>query len=208
MEMTSSIQTTLANRSATVTNPSGNVIPGQSVTWTIAGTSTGNGTLSTGNGGSASSTNFTGTLPGTVYLTASLSGYSSVTSTITVQAAGPVVDSLSFVPSPGSKGGTATVIGHDNVVLSITSNWSSDPSVTTVECALPARRMNKCEPHLAQKHFNRSCDDAYSAIRSEPVTTDSAVATGPFAGPLRLDGGPVVLHGELQGPESYVDLSV
>ena len=96
--------------SARVTDPSGNVIPGQAVTWTIAGTSTGNGTLSTGSGGSASSTNFTGTLPGIVYLTASLSGYSSVNSTITVQAAGPIVDSLSFAPSPDSKGGTATVV--------------------------------------------------------------------------------------------------
>src|SRR5471032_2348870 len=51
---------------------------------------------------------------------------------------------------------------------------SSDPSVTTVECASPARRMNKCEPHLAQKHFSRLADEAYSATRSAPTVTESA----------------------------------
>ena len=113
------------NFTATVTDPSGNVIPGQAVNWAISG----GGSLSQTNG---SGTTFTATTPGNGFiLTASSSGYSDATNTINVVAAGPVFDSLNFTMSAGNKGGTATAVGHDNVAHSINHSWSASDSLIT-----------------------------------------------------------------------------
>ena len=110
---------------AVVTDPSGNPIPGQAVNWTVSG----GGNVSPANG---TGTLFTATTPGGPFtVTASLAGYTPVTDSVTVIAAGPVVNSFGFVMAPGYKGGTLTIVGHDNVVHSINSTFSASDSGVT-----------------------------------------------------------------------------
>jgi len=109
---------------ATVLDQFGSVMAGQAVNWSISG----GGTINPPNG---VSTTFTATTPGGPFtLTASLGSATPGTASITVLAAGPVFDSLSFTMSPSTKGGTASATGHDNVAHSVSSSWSSDSSIT------------------------------------------------------------------------------
>jgi len=119
---------------ATVYDQTGTgVIVGQSVNWLVSG----GGSLSTGSNGSGVSTTFTATTPGSFTLTGSFGSATPGTAAITVLAAGPVVDSFTFNMSGGNKGGTLTIIGHDNVAHTVSSQFnSSDPSVTFTPTSL------------------------------------------------------------------------
>ena len=111
--------------SATVVTGNSQLFTGnESVTWSVNG----GGSLSTA--GPSTSTTFTAVSTGTWTLTAKVGAQTVGTGTITVTAAGPVVDSFNFSMSAGNKGGTLTIVGHDNVVHAVSSSFSSDPSVT------------------------------------------------------------------------------
>jgi len=114
---------------ATVKDQFGNPINGQAVNWSVNG----GGSVSPSNG---VSTTFTATTPGSFTLTASVFPATPSTATIAVIAAGPQVSSFTFVMSPGNEGGILTIVGHDNVVHSVSSQFSSDPSVTFAPASL------------------------------------------------------------------------
>jgi hypothetical protein len=116
---------------ATVKDPSGIVISNAQVTW--SGSITDGGTLSTT--GPSASTNFTATVPGIYTLTASsitvMGNTVTANDTVTVLAAGPQFNSLTFTMSQTDKGGTATAASHDNATSQWTDVWSASNAGVT-----------------------------------------------------------------------------
>jgi hypothetical protein len=116
---------------ATVRDQFNNVIPGQTVNWSVSG----GGTIP---GGASATKTFTATTPGGPFtLTASLSGASNGTAQITVVAAGPFFATPpTLTVNPNNLTGTLTALGDDNVFgeSSLTYTWTleSGPAAISV----------------------------------------------------------------------------
>lgn len=114
---------------ATVKDPSGNVIPGQAVTWSVNG----GGSLTANNG---ASTTFNATTPGSFTLTASLAGYPDATASITVVASGIQITQQPTLTLTTNNAGVVATNATDNVLgnASIIYTWTlqSGPSSINV----------------------------------------------------------------------------
>ncbi len=114
---------------ATVTDESGAVIPGATVTWLYSG---GAGQISTTSG---ASTILTATVAGSFTLTASRSGYTSVIVPVTVSNSGPVVTSAELTLNPdhvtGNLSCTATDPGYPEPSLIYTWSLESGPAAVS-----------------------------------------------------------------------------
>jgi hypothetical protein len=127
---------------ARVTDPSGNVIPNQTVTWILSNSN------ATRNPATGVTTSVTANLPGTTTLSARLSGYTDATVTLTIIAAGAVLDDGPNVTldAPRYETGTVSARGHDNVAHQVTFTWFAtgpapvqfDPTQTTAADNVPA----------------------------------------------------------------------